>query len=127
MGIFATFGIGIIFAFILMVIIGGFLMWIAAKIVKVENSSFLRAIVAAIATSFVTVLVSFLFKLIPTLGDFFGFIAGLVIAILIIKVLFRTSFGKALVVWMFYLLANFIAIILAAMIMASSLLLSRGI
>lgn len=127
MGIFATFGIGIIFAFILMVIVGGFFMWVAAKIARVENSSFLRAITAAIATSFVTVLVSFIFKLVPVLGDFFGFIAGLVIAILIVKAVFRTSFGKALVVWMFHLVAVFIAIILAAMIMASSLLLSRGI
>ncbi len=127
MGIFATFGIGIIFAFILMVIVGGFFMWVAAKIARVEESSFVRAITAAIATSFVTVLVSFIFKLVPVLGDFFGFIAGLVIAILVIKAVFRTSFGKALVVWMFHLVAVFIAIILAAMIMASSLLLSRGI
>lgn len=127
MGIFATFGIGIIFAFILMVIIGGFLMWVAAKIARVEESSFIRAIAAAIATSFVTVLVSFLFKLVPVFGDFFGFIAGLVLAILVIKAVFRTSFGKAVVVWIFQLVATGIAILLASMIMASSLLLSRGI
>jgi|WetSurMetagenome_2_1015567.scaffolds.fasta_scaffold1129319_1 hypothetical protein len=127
MGIFATFGIGIIFAFILMVIVGGLLMWAAAKIARVEDSSFGRAMTAAVASSFVTVLVSFLFKLVPVLGDFFGFIAGLVLAILIIKAVFRTSFGKALIVWMFHLVATFVAIVLAAMIMASSLLLSRGI
>jgi hypothetical protein len=85
MGIFATFGIGIIFAFILMVIIGGLLMWVAAKIARVENSSLGRAMAAAVATSFVTVLASFLFKLVPVLGDLFGFIAGLVLAILVIK------------------------------------------
>ena len=127
MGVFATFGIGIIFAFILMVIVGGFLMWVAAKIARIEESSFLRAIAAAVATSFVTVLASFLFKLVPVLGDFFGFIAGLVLAILVIKAIFRTSFGKALVVWIFHLVAAGVAVLLASMIMASSLMLSRGI
>jgi len=125
--IFASFGIGIIFAFILMVIIGGLLMWIAAKITRVENSRFGRAMAAAVATSFVTILASFLFKLVPVLGDFFGFIAGLILTILVIKVAFGTSFGKAFVVWIFYLVAAGIAIALATMIMASSLLLSRGI
>ena len=127
MGIFATFGIGIIFVFILMVIIGGLLMWVAAKIARVEKSSFARAMAAAIATSFVTVLASSLFKLVPVLGDLFGFIAGLVLAILVIKAVFGTSFGKALVVWIFHLVATGIAVLLARMIMASSLLLSRGI
>lgn len=127
MGIFATFGIGIIFAFILMVIIGGLLMWVAAKIARVEHSSLGRAMAAAVATSFVTVLASFLFKLVPVLGDLFGFIAGLVLAILVIKAVFRTSFGKALVVWIFNLVATGFAVLLATMIMASSLLLSRGI
>ena len=127
MGIFATFGIGIIFVFILMVIIGGLLMWVAAKIARVEKSSFGRAMAAAVAASFVTVLASFLFKLIPVLGDLFGFIAGLVLAILVIKAVFGTSFGKALVVWIFHLVATGVAVVLATMIMASSLLLSWGI
>jgi hypothetical protein len=127
MGIFATFGIGIIFAFILMVIIGGLFMWVAAKIARVEKSSFPRAMAAAVATSFVTVLASFLFKLVPVLGDLFGFIAGLILTILVIKAVFGTSFGKAFVVWIFHLVAAGIAVLLATMIMASSLLLTRGI
>ncbi|MCX5752898.1 MAG: hypothetical protein NTW97_04530 [Candidatus Krumholzibacteria bacterium] len=127
MGIFATFGIGIIFAFILMVIIGGFLMWVAAKIARVEKSSFARAMAAAVAASFIEIFVAFLFNLIPVFGNLFGFILGLVIAILVIKGVFRTSFGKALLVWIFNLAAAFVALALAAMIMASSFLLSRGI
>jgi hypothetical protein len=127
MSIFATFGIGIIFTFILMVIIGGLLMWIAAKLARVEDASFGRAMAAAVAASFVEVFVSFLFNLVPFLGNLFGFILGLVITILVIKAVFRTSFGKALLVWIFNLVAAFAAIVLAAMLMASSLMLSRGI
>ncbi len=127
MGIFASFGIGIIFAFILMVIVGGLFMWIAAKIARVEKSSFGRAMAAAVAASFVEIFVAFLFNLVPVFGNLFGFILGLVITILVIKAVFDTSFGKALLVWIFNLIAAFVAIALAAMIMASSLLLSRGI
>ena len=127
MSIFASFGIGIIFAFILMVIIGGLLMWVAAKIARVEKSSFGRAIAAGVAVSFVEIFVAFLFNLVPVFGNLFGFIVGLVISILVIKAVFATSFGKALLVWIFNLVAAFAAILLAAMLMASSLMLSRGI
>ena len=127
MGIFASFGIGIIFAFILMVLIGGLFMWIAAKIARVEHSSFPRAMVAAIATSFVGVLLWFIFNLIPVLGSLFGFIIGLIVSILVIKAVFGTSFGKALVVWIFNIIAAGLAVLLASMILASSLLLSHGI
>jgi hypothetical protein len=127
MGIFASFGIGIIFAFILMVIVGGLLMWVVAKIAKVEGASFARAIVAAAASSFVEILVAFIFNLVPVLGNLFGFILGLLAAVLVIKGVFRTSFGKALLVWIFNLVAVWVAIVLASMIMASSVLMSHGI
>jgi len=125
--LFASFGIGIIFAFILMVVIGGLFMWIAAKIARVERSSFPRAMAAAVATAFVEVFVAFLFNLLPVFGGFFGFIVGLLAAILVIKAVFGTSFGKALLVWIFNIAAAFIGLLLAAMIMASSFLLSHGI
>jgi hypothetical protein len=120
--LFAAFGIGIIFLFILMVLLGGLFMWIAAKIVRVENSSFGRALVAAIGSSFISVLAAFLFNLLPVIGNLFGFIIGLLLSILVIKAVFGTSFGKALLVWIFDLIATFIAVALAAMLMASSLL-----
>jgi len=110
-----------------MVIIGGLLMWVAAKIARVEESSFGRAMFAAIATSFVSILVAFVFNLVPAFGNLFGFIVGLVLSILIIKAVFRTSFGQALLVWIFNLIAAVLAIVLAAIITASSLLLSRGV
>jgi len=125
--LFASFGIGIIFAFIFMVLIGGFFMWIAAKIAKVEKSSFARAMAAAVAASFVEILVAFLFSLVPVLGNLFGFILGLVITIFVIKTVFGTSFKKGLLVWIFNLIAVGVAIAAASIIMASSLLMSHGI
>lgn len=127
MALFAAFGIGIVFAFVFMVIVGGVFMWIAAKIARVERSTFVRAMAAAIAASFVEILVAFVFNLVPVFGNLFGFIVGLILSILVIKAVFRTSFGKALLIWIFNLIAAVIAIAGAAMITASSFLLSRGI
>ena len=106
MGIFASFGIGIIFAFILMVIIGGFLMWVAAKIARVEKSSFGRAMVAAIATSFVAVLALVSLQARSRSRQSVRLHRrARHLAILVIKAVFGTSFGKALVVWIFNLVA----------------------
>jgi hypothetical protein len=111
MSLFAAFGVGIIFVFVFMVIISGLFMWF----------------VAAIASSFVEVLIAFVFNAVPVLGNLIGFIIGLIVAILVIKAVFHTSFGKALLVWIFNILAALLAIAIAAMITASSFLLSRGI
>ncbi len=124
--LFATFGIGIIFLFILAVLLGGLFMWLAAKIVRVENSSFGRAMVAAIGSSFISVLISFLFNMLPVFGNLFGFIIGLILSIVVIKAAFGTTFGKALLVWIFNLIATGIAVALAAMLTASSFLIGGG-
>jgi hypothetical protein len=127
MGIFALSGVGIVIMFIILVIEGGLLLWAAAKLAKVEEASFGRAMAAIVVGSFVEVLSYFLFSLISFLGHLFGFILGLILVILVIKLIFRTSFMKAFIVWIFNLLAVLVAIILASMLMASSLFLSRGI
>jgi hypothetical protein len=127
MTLFAAFGVGIIFVFVFMVIISGILMWAAAKIARVENSTFGRAMLAAVLASFVEVVVAFVFNAVPILGNLIGFIIGLIASILVIKAVFRISFGKAFLVWIFNLVAALIAIVLAAMITASSFLLSRGL
>ena len=122
MSIFAAFGAGIIFVFVSMVIIGGFFMWIAAKIAGVEKSSFARAIVAAIGSSIASIVAAFIFNLLPVFGNLFGFILGLIVSIFIIKAAFDTNFGKALLVWIFDLIGAVLAIVFAAMITASTLL-----
>ena len=120
MNLFMGFGLGMVFAFVLMVIVGGFFMWIAAKIARVEKSTFGRAIVAAIASSFVSILAAFVFHFFPVLGNFLGYIIGLLLSILIIKGVFETSFGKALLVWVFDIIAKIIAVLAASVIVAGS-------
>jgi multisubunit Na+/H+ antiporter MnhG subunit len=42
----------------------------------------------------------------PLAGPIFGFLLGFFLVLLIIKVVFRTSLIRALVVWIFFLLAQ---------------------
>jgi len=110
------FGVAAIFAFFFAIILGGFFMWIAAKISGVRRATFGRAILAAIGTSLVSFFFSFVFHFVPLIGDLIGFIIGLVLTILVIKGAFDTTTGKAVLVWIFNIVAIVIAILLASIV-----------
>ena len=62
------------------------------------------------------------FSVVPVFGTILGFIIGLFFAILVIKASYSTSFGKALLVWVFHIIAEIIAIIIGVMTFAGGLL-----
>jgi len=110
--------VAILLFFIFGVIIGGLFIWIAAKIARVENATFAKAILVSIASIFLIVI---LFILMPFLGHLLGFILGLILSILIIKTIFNTSFARSIIVWIFLLIAIAIAILLLSIIGISSI------
>ena len=116
MNVFVGLGVGALFAFLFAVILGGFFMWVAAKIARVERSSFGRAILAAVGTSLVLFIITFLSSFIPVLGNALGFIVGLILQVFVIKGAFDTSTGKAVLVWVFNIVASIIAVLLASAI-----------
>jgi len=116
MSLFAGFGIDIIFIFVFMVIISGLLMWMASKISRVEKASFTRAFTASIASSFVSALASVIFTIVVARGMYLGFVVGLLLSIIIIKLSFRTNFGKTLLVWIFDIFGAVLAIALTIII-----------
>jgi hypothetical protein len=123
MQIFMGLGIGMAVAFVLAVVIGGFFMWIAAKIVRVEKSSFGRAIIAAIGASVVSFLATVVFHFIPLLGDAIGFLIGLLLTVFVIKGAFETGTGKAMLVWIFNIIATVVAVLIASVIAAGTFML----
>ena len=120
MSIFMGFGVGMVLAFILSIIIGGIFMWIAAKVARIEKSGFARAIVASIAASILTFVLAVVFGLLPIAGNFLGFVLGLLVAVLAIKAVFGASFGKALVAWIFYIVGVGVAILVVSILAASA-------
>ncbi len=122
MSLFAGFGMAIIFVFVFMVIISGLLMWLAARLAKVEGATFTRALAASVGSAFLSVLAAKLVGLFPAIGDYFGFIVGLLVSIIIIKVSFRTTYGRALLVWIFDILGSVLAVAIARILTVSALL-----
>lgn len=116
MNIFMGLGAAAIFAFFFAIILGGLFMWIAAKISGVRRATFGRAILAAIGTSFVSFFFSFVGHFVPFLGNLIGFIIGLVLTILVIKGAFDTTTGKAVLVWIFNIVAVAIAVFLGSIV-----------
>jgi hypothetical protein len=120
MPFFIGFGAWVLFLMLFAVFLGGFFMWIAAKIARVEKSTFSRALLAAVTSSIVAIIVSFIFGVLPVIGNGLGFLAGLLFSILIIMWAFDTSFFKALLVWVFDIIAMIIAVVLTALVTAGS-------
>ena len=122
MPFFVGFGAWVLFLLFFTICIGGFFMWIAAKIARIEKSSFGRAILAAVTSSLVSLIVSFVFGILPVIGNGLGFLAGLLVSILIIMWAFDTSLTKAFLVWIFNIVAVAIAVMITALLTAGSLI-----
>lgn len=104
-------------------ITSAFFFWIGGKIVGVKKATFGRAILAAIASAVATWMISWLMSFIPGIGTVLGFILGAIIVIFIIKAAFEiNTLGKALLVWIFYLIAQGITIFIALLIFGGALI-----
>jgi hypothetical protein len=91
-----------------------FLMWYAAGLAAIAKSGFWRSLFAAFLAS----VVSYLFFLAALALNLefqalYGFAAGLLLSIFIIKGIYATSFFKALVPWIFFLIAQALVIFIA--------------
>jgi hypothetical protein len=82
-------------------------MWVGARLARVHRGNLFKALLAAI----LSVVVSWAFRtaltaLLPVAGPIFGFLLGFLFTLLIVKAVFNTSLVRALVVWIFFLLAQ---------------------
>src|SRR3990172_984430 len=92
--------------------IAGLFMWIGARLACVPSATFGRAIVAAVGSVFVSFLVAIVSGVIIPAGLILGYILGVIAAIFVIKEVFDTTFGKAFLVWIFHILAAFLALLI---------------
>lgn len=99
-----------------------FFMWLGAKIAGVKNVSFGKSFLAAVGTTFVTWLISLLSSAVPSLGGIIGFSVGLLFSIFVIKGIYDTSFGRALLVWIFQIVAEILAIFIGFLIFGNAIL-----
>jgi len=94
---------------VLWVLLSAFFIWIGAKMAFIPKASFGRAIMAAIACGMASFLLSgILLPLLPV-GPIMGQVIGIMLSLFIIKAIFETSFGKALLAWIFHIFAVIVA------------------
>ena len=119
LGTLATAYIGII---LIAALLSTFFMWLGAKVSNVKKATFWRSLLAAIGSAIISGLISWLFAGFTGIGAVIGFLIGLGLALLVIKAAYETDYGKALLVWLFHLVAEVIAIIIAIFTFAGALL-----
>lgn len=112
--------------FAIAALISTFFIWVGAKIAGIKNVGFGNSLLAAIGAAFVTWLISWLFAAATGIWVIIGFIIGLILSIFVIQGAFKTTFGKALLAWIFHVIAEIIAVMIATATFAGVLLVIAG-
>ena len=114
MGSFISAVLGSIAAILLFgFLLSSLFMFIGARMAGVEKATFGRAMGAALVSSVVTWLFALLFSVVPGVGTVLGFLVGLLFALFVIMAVFATTFGRAFLTWIFNVLAQAAAVVLA--------------
>lgn len=103
--------------FLIVSAIAGLFMWIGAKIARIEGATFGRSMWAAVAAALASSVVTFILALFGLPGV--GAVLGILIDILVIQSIYQTTFLRALVCWVGYLVSFFIAAFVAIALVAA--------
>jgi hypothetical protein len=113
----AIFGVtlfGVVVGIIISLLIGALVVYFAAKLSGVKDATFGKAITICLASIVVEILIALVFSVLPVLGTIAGFLIGLFLTLLIIKSVYNTGWGRALVVW----IMQWVVLVIAGLIIA---------
>ena len=110
-----TLGAGVVFLLVVGVVVvatmvSAFFIWLGAKIAGVKNATFMKSFWAALISS---VLIWVLAAVINAPG----WVLGLLVSLVVIKAIFDTSWGKALLTWIFHGIVQFVLLVLVVLIL----------
>jgi hypothetical protein len=96
-------------------LLGCFSMWYGAGLAGVEKARFWRSLVAAFLACLLTYLLPLTALAVgPVVQTLHALAAGLLLSLFVIKGTYRTSFLKAMVPWLFFLISQAFAILAGA-------------
>lgn len=101
--------------------LGGALMLLGARIAKVEKRSFKKAILASFACSFANILIATGFSKSTGAGFLVGIFINIWLQVYLVKMIFSTKTGKAVLTLIFNFIATIIIIIIYLSIFSSYL------
>ena len=117
----AGLGLGLIAFLVLALLISAFFLWIGAKLAGIREASFGKAILAALVSVVALALLQIVLSLIPRIGGTLGLLLGILVSIYVIKAVFDTGWGKAILAWILYIVAIILAGIIAAIFGAAAI------
>ena len=117
----AGLGLGLIAFLVLALLISAFFLWIGAKLAGIREASFGKAILAALVSVVALALLQIVLSLIPRIGGTLGLLLGILVSIYVIKAVFDTGWGKAILAWILYIVAIIVAGIIATIFGAAAI------
>jgi hypothetical protein len=103
--------------FVAATVISAFFIWIGTKVARVSGATFGKAFWAAIVTSFVVWALTGIASGLFGFGSIAGWLVGVLITLVVLKWIYKTTWGKSFLTWLFCGLAQVVvlgvAIILA--------------
>jgi hypothetical protein len=109
--------VALVIGFFIYLLVMAFFLWIGAHIARVSKSTFGRSFLCALLITVVSWLVAGLLSFTGIAGTWVGFIIALLITLFIIKGVYRTGFGRAILVWIFSILAVIVFVVVFVLIL----------
>lgn len=100
---------------------------LAAKIVKVENATYGRALAATFLGSLAGGAVAFVLGFVPVVGFVLGIVGAWLIDSLVVKAIFATSYGKGLLITLLASVLAAVVVVVIVLLLVVAGLLSCGL
>ncbi len=102
--------------FVVATVVSAFFIWIGAKVAGVGNATFGKAFWAAILTSLVVWALTGIASLLFGFGSIAGWFLGVLITLVLLKWIYKTTWGKAFLTWLFCGIAQVIVLLIAVVL-----------
>ncbi len=100
----------VLLSLLIMTLVSAVFFHLGARMAKVAGATFGKALVTAILGGVLGALFQLVSSVIPGLGNVLGLILSLLITLFIVKSVYKTTLGKAFLVWLFGWIAALIAL-----------------
>ncbi len=104
--------------FVAATVISAFFIWIGAKIAGISDATFGKAFWAAIVTSFTVWALTGIASAAFGFGSIAGWLLGVLITLLILKWIYKTTWGKSFLTWLFCGIAQVMVLLIAVVLAA---------
>ena len=107
--------ISVVLAMAVGVLVQSLIIHLAARLSGIRHATFGMAIKTCVVSTLLSIILSGVFSFIPGPGTLLGFLISLFLNLLILKSIYRTGWGRALIVW----LMQVVVMILLGLVMGS--------